>query len=148
MQVGRFGVWALAATLSIGGVALAADALVETDEERVGELADAMTGPRPGERIADVLSWVDPSRVPLVVRAGGQVERFGDEGEDPGDAVREALAPLAAGDASVVQRSVSIEGDEAHLSTRARVQGGLLDVDVALARDGQAWWIRELRVLD
>lgn len=148
MQRGKFVFWVLVTSALCGGVAFAADALVETDEEHIEALGDALTGPRPDARVDDLLSWIDPGRVPLVVRAGGHTTRFDEGGDDPGQAVREALAPLRGEGVELVQRSIAVEGDEARLSTRVRVSGGLLDVDLAMQRDGQGFWVREVRVLD
>lgn len=148
MQWARFAVWGVVATVAVGGVALAADALVESDEEQIGELADAMVGPRAERRVDAVLAWVDPSRAPVTVRTGGRTERFGEDDADPGDAIRDALAPLAQGDVEVVQRSVRVEGDRAHLALRVRSEGEVVDAQLALQRDGQSWLVETVRRLD
>jgi hypothetical protein len=148
MQWARFAVWGLVATVAIGGVALAADALVESDQEQVAELADALVGPRADRRVDTVLAWVDPTRVELTVRAGGGAERFGEDDGDPGDAVRDALAPLGSASLDVVQRSVTVDGDRASIAVRARCDGELVDAQLGLRRDGQSWLVDAIRVLD
>lgn len=148
MQWARFAVWGLAATVAVGGVALAADALVETDEEQVSEVADALVGPREDRRLDAVLARVDSTRAPVTVRAGGRADRFGEYDEDPGDAIREALAPLASGPIDVVQRSISVEGDRARIALRVRHDGALVDAQLALVRDGQSWLVDDVRRLD
>jgi hypothetical protein len=143
MQSARFAVWAALATFAIGGIALAADALVESDEERVDDVADAMVGGASDRRVDAVLAWVDPSRVPVVVDG----ERYAEDDGDPAPAIRDALAPLDADRLEVVQRSVSLEGDRATVALRVRSEGDLVDVQVAMRRDGQAWLVSDVRRL-
>lgn len=147
MQWARFAVWGLVATVAIGGVALAADALGESDQERIDELADAMVGTHADRRADAVLAWVDPTRVEVTVQAGRSSERFGDLDADPGDAIRDALAPLASGSIEVVQRSVSVEGDRGRVALRVRSDGEIVDAQLGLRRDGQSWLVDEVRVL-
>jgi hypothetical protein len=144
----RFAFWGLVATLAVGGVALVADALVESDEERLSDVADSLVGPSAERRIDALLAWVDTARVPVTVRADGVTERFGEDDPDPADAIRDALAPLRADSLELVQQSVSVEGEHARLALRVRSDGAIVDAQVELARDGQAWLVREVRRLD
>ncbi|MDQ3034274.1 MAG: hypothetical protein M3Y87_17840 [Myxococcota bacterium] len=148
MQWGRFTVWGIAATLGVGCVALAADALVESDQEQIAEMADALVGPRVERRTDAVLAWVDPTRVELTLRADGETSRFGEYDDDPGAAIRDALEPLSRGPLDVVQRSVSVEGDRARVALRVRSEGEIVDAQLALRRDGQSWLLDEIRILD
>lgn len=148
MQWARFAIWGLVATLGVGGVALAADALVESDEERIADVADALTDPRPERRIDALLTWVDPTRVDVLVRADGTAERFGEDDGDPADAIRSALAPLADESLDVVQRSIEVEGDHARVALRVRSGGAVVDTLVGLRRDGQAWLVDDVRRID
>jgi hypothetical protein len=148
MRWSRFALWTLVATLGIGGVALVADAIVESDEERIAEVADALTGASSDRRIDAVLAWVDPTRVEVAIRADGSTERFGEEDGDPGDAIRAALAPFASERIELVQRSIAVAGDEAELAVRVRADGEVVDATIDLRRDGQAWLVREVRRLD
>lgn len=148
MQWARFAVWGLAATIAVGGVALAADALVESDEEQIGELADALVGPRAERRVEAVLAWVDPGRSPLTVRADGRTELFGENDDDPGAAIRDALAPLTERELEVVQRSVRVDGDRGHVALRVRSQGEIVDAQLGLRRDGQSWLVESVRRID
>ncbi len=147
MQWTRLSVWGFAASVAIFGVAFVADALVQSDEEYVGELADALVGPRADRRIDAVLAWVDPTRAPLTVRADGHTDRFG-EAEDPSALVRDVLAPFDAESIDVVQRSIRIEGDRARVALRVRSEGEIVDAQFALRRDGQSWLVDEIRLLD
>ena len=90
----RFAVYALVATVLVGGTAFAADALVVSDTEHVEQLADALES---GEAVDAVLRWTDPSREEVSVGTGGRPAVFG-EGEDVGAAraVERALGELDA----------------------------------------------------
>jgi hypothetical protein len=142
----RFGVWALAATIAVSAVALAADALVESDEERLTELAEAIAGGRGEQRVAAVLAWVDPERIAVTVRQGRKVEHF-EADDDPSEAVREALALLASDALEVVQRTLDVRGDRATIALRIRADGELADLHIGLRRDGEAWRVSEVRRL-
>jgi len=142
----RFIVHAVIATFLIGGVALAADALVETDEEQLAELAADLTDGRADARPDAVLRWTDLSREKVEVTRGGQVTRF-DEHDDHrlAQSVARALAPFAAEDLEVVQRSVSVNGDRATVAVRARAGGEIVNATFKLARSGQGWLVTHLR---
>ncbi len=143
----RFGTWALVATFAVGGVALAADALVESDEERIDDLIDAATQ-RAGDRRMDaVLSAIDPARVELTVADGRAVMRFGEDDADPSDAIRDTLAALESDDLEVVQRSIAVRDDPADVSLRVRSRGDVVDFQLGLARDGQSWLVQTIRRL-
>lgn len=148
MQWTRGIVWTVVASMSIFGVALAADALVESDEEYVDELADALTSPRADRRVDALLAWVDPTRAPLTIRAGGRTDRIGESDEDPGRLIRDALTAFTVESIEVVQRSVRVEGDRAQVALRVRSDGEIVDAQFALLRDGQSWLVDEVRILD
>jgi hypothetical protein len=148
MQWTRLSVWVLVASVAIFGVAFVADALVQSDEEYVGELADALVGPRADRRIDALLAWVDPTRAPLTVRADGHTDHFGETDEDPSTLIHDALAPFDAESIEVVQRSVRVEGDRARVALRVRSEGEIVDAQIALRRDGQSWLVDEIRLLD
>ncbi len=90
---------------------------------------------------------MDPTRVEVTVRAGGTTERFGEDG-DPADAIRDALSPLERGAVEVVQQSIVFEGERARVALRLRTDGAILDTEIGLRRDGQAWLVSDVRRLD
>jgi hypothetical protein len=136
---------ALLTTFCLGGVAVAADALVVSDEERLDELADDLTDGSPEERVDGVLRWTDLSRVSLQLESDGRTRRYEDEdGFRLADAIAEVLAPLEANELDVVQRSVRVDGDRATVSVRVRADGSIHDVTFQLVRNGQGWLVRRL----
>lgn len=135
----------LATTFCVGGVAVAADALVVSDEERLDELADEMIDGSSEDRVDGVLRWTDLSRVPLQLESQGRTRRYEDEdGFRLADGIAEALAPLDAGELDVVQRSVRVDGDRATVSVRLRADHAIHDVTLQLVRNGQGWLVRRL----
>jgi len=144
----RFVVHAVVATFLIGGIAFAADALVESDREQLEQLASDLTAGRAHQRVDAVLRWTDLSREPVSVSRGGNVSHF-DERDDHrlAESFARALAPFATSELEVVQRSVSIDGDRATVAVRARADGRLVDVSFRLARSGQGWLVTQLRAL-
>lgn len=142
----RFVLYGLVATLVIGGVAFAADALFVSEHEELEQLASDLTRPDADERVDAVLRWTDPSREPVTLTRGRDVQRF-EEQDDYGLAqgLGDALAPFDAGDLEVVQRSVRIDGDRATVAVRVRGDGELHDATLRLARSGQGWLVTDVR---
>ncbi len=142
----RIVLYSLLGALAIGGTAVTADALVETDEERLEALADELEEGGPAA-VDGVLRWTDLAREPVTVRDDRR-DRELEEGEDGAlaDAVTDALAPLGRGEVDVVQRSVEVRGDRGTIALRARVDGELIDANLRLSRSGQGWLVTSLRV--
>ncbi|MGE0787854.1 MAG: hypothetical protein AB7S26_19425 [Sandaracinaceae bacterium] len=128
-----------------GGGALMTDLLVESDDERIEELADALADGSGAER---VLRWSDPEVATVSVSdRSARTERFRDGDEaDLSDAVHDALSPLDGSNLDVVQRTVRVDGDRALIAMRARADGDTVDATVALARDGQRWLVTSVQV--
>lgn len=139
-------VYALVAGVAVGGTAFAADALVETDEERLGQLADELANGHDG--IDGVLRWSDLEREPVSVAAPGRDAVDYDEGDEGrlSDAVTRALAPLDTSDLEVIQQTVHVDGDRGTIAMRARADGDIVDATLRLARNGQGWLVTSVRV--
>ena len=137
----RFLVHAVLATLIVGGFALAADALVVSDEERLDQLVDGLVEGEAG----DLLRWVDLSFAPVSLQVPARTVRF-EDGDDlaVSDALTDALVAFEASDLSIVQRATVIDGDRATVSVRARAHGELHDATFHLVRGGSSWWIERL----
>ena len=143
----RLVVYGLVVSFVVGGFAVVADALVETDEEQLGQLADELTEAPADERIGGVLRWMDLSREEVRVEADDRVRRFDDADEHRlSDAVFDALAPFASDDLEVVQRSVRVDGDRGTVAVRVRADGTLRDATLRTARNGQGWVVTGVRV--
>lgn len=136
--------WILAAltVAAVLGVTALADALVTSDEERLDEVAVAITSGEEGERLDALLAYADVEREPAVV--GGRRVR------DEGDLARELRGELGAlddGELEVVQTSTSVSGETGRIALRVRVDGEVLDADLTLRRDGQGWLLSSARRL-
>lgn len=142
----RLVVYGLVVSCVVGGFAVVADALVESDEERLGELADELTEAPADERISGVLRWMDLSRESVRLEDGDRVRRFDDDdGHRLADEVFDALAPFAAEDLEVVQRSVRVDGDRGTVAARVRVEDRLHDATLHLVRSGQGWVVTSVQ---
>lgn len=136
----RFFVYALVATVAIGGIAFAADALVVSDLEQVEQLADELTGDV--DRVDVLQQRIDLAREPVVVGTS----RF-DESEDYAltEALAEALDPIGSGELDVVQRSVEVDDTRATVALRVRTGGALSDTTIDLVKNGQGWLVTRVR---
>jgi hypothetical protein len=135
----------------VGGVAFTADALVQTDEERVATLVDGLQGTVTDRRLDRALRWVDLARQPVALVGPDGVEWF-EDAEDGGalrERIRDAVGPYLGARAQMIQRSVRVGGDDATLAVRVSIDGELADVQVRLRRqpDDDRWLVRRIRVL-
>jgi hypothetical protein len=141
----RFAVYAVIATLAIGLVAFAADALVVSDTEALEPLADDLASQNGADAI---LRWVDLSREPVTIERGRDADLFEEQEEAAlADALADVLSAFASSDAEIVQQSVSVEGDRASVATRVRAEGALHDARLELTRNGQGWLLSRVRML-
>ncbi len=141
---------ALAGALAlVGAGALAYDALVETDEERLEVFVDDVTGEVTRGRVQLAQSrWVDLSRQPLEVSALGQslLYRAGEEAA-LGARASEALQTLAGANLRVLGSTLAIEGDRATVGLRLLSrERGMSEVEWRLVRDGERWLVARLSV--
>lgn len=141
----RFVLYSVLATLFIGGFAFVADALVVSDEEHLGELAEAVTEGDGQARVDAAMRWMDLSRAEVTVRQNGSSATF-----DEGDGFRlqreveDALSAFRDPDAEVVQRSVDVDGERATVAVRVRTGGAAHDASFHLVRSGQGWLVERL----
>ena len=141
----RFIFYGFSAALFAVGLLVAADALVESDEERLEPLAGALLEEGVDARIDAVLRWTDPETTPVAIGRS----TFG-EGRQAAleSALRERLSPLLEADGELVQQSVRVREDRASVALRLRDSTAELhDVSFALRRHGQGWLIERIRVL-
>ncbi len=134
---------AILATLALGTAV--ADAMVETDVERLDEVARVLARDQANSRVDGLLAWADPSREPVYVSARHAHYRI-DDGAELSDALHEALAPLDRdGAIEIVQDDVSVRGETGTVSVGARVDGERVDVTLTLRREGQGWLLSGVR---
>jgi hypothetical protein len=143
----RFVVYALFATLAIGGIAFAADALVVSDVEQVEHIADVMTEGSDVDRADALSSWVDLTREEVIVSRGSETERYGERNDFAlSETLTDGLSSLGEGEVDVIQRSVEVDGDRATIALRTRGAGELCDTTIELHRNGQGWLVSRVRI--
>jgi hypothetical protein len=139
----RFVIYSVIATLMIGAVAFAADALFVSDREQLDELADALIE-SDGDPAEAVLRWTDLSREPVSVTNSSGEERFEEQDDYAlAERIADALEPIAGGE--LVQKSVDVRGDRGTVALRMRSGGEVHDTTLGLARRGQGWLVTDVR---
>lgn len=147
MSKSRLALWiGVVALVLVVGTAVA-DAMVETDEERVGEVVDVLVRDDANMRVDGLLAWSDPDRQPVYVTEGRTRTRIDDSADLP-DALHSALAAFDTdAPVEVVQRDVSVSGETATVALRAHAGDERVDVSITLRREGQGFLISGVRVL-
>jgi hypothetical protein len=128
-----------------------ADTLIQTDEERLEVFIEDVTGPIDRARIDRALRWVDPGRQPVEVDLRGRHTVYGGPGHgaeaaDVAEAAQERLAPWTGVRLRVLSRAIEVDGEEARVRLRVLSQRGPADVEYALRRHGERWWVRRIRI--
>jgi hypothetical protein len=135
--------FALLCTLALGTAV--ADAMVETDAERLEEVARVLSRHDPGSRVDGLLAWADAEREPVYLTSGRTHYRVDDQADLPG-ALSDVLAPLArSGELDVLQDEVTVNGETGTVALGARVDGERVDVTLTLRREGQGWLLSGVR---
>ena len=144
----RFLIQSVVVALLVGSVAMVADALVVTDEERLGAFVDAVTGDVETRRIDAALSYVDPARVPVEVMIS-EDSRFYEEGQevDLAERARSTLGPYTGEEVRLLQKSIELDGDRALVALRVGTRHGTANVQFRLVRRGDGWLVSRVRVL-
>ena len=129
------------------GAAVAVDAIVVTDRERIERFIDSVTGSVSESRIDHALRYADPSRVPIEVVHEGRRRRYGDTNASKlkPDA-RRALASLEGSRLHLIQESISVDGARARVALRLRTSSGLANTIFDLRRQDEEWLLRRVTV--
>ena len=128
------------------GAAAVADALVITDEERIGELLEALDGPVDARAIDTALRFVETDRQPLELVVQGSAIVYDDADAELARRARTMLRPLLESDTELIQHAIEVEGEEARVTSRTRTRYGVVDATVDLAKHGDRWLIRRARL--
>ncbi|MDB4971812.1 MAG: hypothetical protein JWN48_153 [Myxococcaceae bacterium] len=135
-------------TLSISGVAVAADVLVVTEREQLDSFVDTVTRNRVEERLDGALSYLDPSAVPCRLQHGAEAQEFGaGESNELADALRSALGVFDSTEQHLLQHAVKVEDDRATVTTRMGDPGYEQTVIYDLVRTGERWLVKRVRTL-
>lgn len=141
----RIAVYVVTALLAVFGVVFVADALVESDEERLEQLTSRLTAGAGEERLDAVASWAGEESVAVVA---DRRRVWVDESEGEAvlrRAIDDAIPELAAG-APVVSSDATLTGRRARITLRLREERAEpVDVTVELAVDEQRFSLLEVR---
>ncbi len=126
----------IGALVIVGAGALLADALVQSDQERLDEVVAMLESD--GDRVDRIATYADAERVPVAISDRGGTERMRDA-DLLLDRLHEVLAPLDASDAEITQVTSRLDGDLGHVTLRVRAEGEVSDLELSLRRDGQTF---------
>ena len=145
--MGRTGIYLLVILSIVVGAAVVTDAVVVTDRERMDEFIESVTGKVSGSRIDHALSYADPSKVTMELVHEGRRHRYSDRNAAAlkPDA-RKALASLEGTKLSLIQESISLEGERARIALRLRTDAGLANTVFDLRRENDVWFLRRVIV--
>mgnify|MGYP001828844414 CR=1 FL=1 len=143
----RTGILLLMSLSIVVGAAVAVDAAVVTDRERMAEFVDSVTGEVSDSRIDGALRYADPTEVPIELIHEGRRRKYGDRDADrlKPDA-RKALASLEGSNLRLIQESVSVDGERARIALRLRTSEGLANTVFDLRRKDDTWLLRRVTV--
>ncbi len=136
----------LAIGVVVGGLAAVADALVITDRERLEQLVDSLEGEVQDTTLDEALRFIETDREPIEVRTSDRTRTFEDADADLAQRAREALRPLRGSEIEIVQHTIEMEDDEAHVALRARTRHGVVDGNIDLVKHGERWLIWRARI--
>ncbi len=142
----RFLLHAVAIAVVVGGLAAVADALVITDRERIEQLVDSLEGEVRDTTLDEALHFVETDREPVELRSSERDEYFEDADADLAQRARAALRPLRGSEIEIIQHTIELEDDEAHLALRARTRYGVVDGNIDFVKHGERWLIYRARV--
>lgn len=133
--------------LLVSAVAAVADALVVTEQERLVQLANAVTEEDAGRRVDQLLRHVAPEREPLEITVAGHRREFAEGQEvDAAEVLRAALHFVEQGDLRSVQQTINLTGDSSVVALRLESGGEMHDVTAFLARHDDRWLARRIVV--
>lgn len=143
----RIGILLLTSLSIVVGAAVAVDAAVVTDHERMAEFIDSVTGEVSDTRIDGALRYADPKELPIELIHDGRRRKYGDRNADrlQPDA-RKALASLEGSHLRLIQESVSVDGERARIALRLRTSEGLANTVFDLRRKDDTWLLRRVTV--
>jgi len=130
----------LVAFVLVSAVSAVADALVVTELERLGTLANLLTEEDSGRRVDALLRHVAPEREPVEITVAGRHREFAEGQEvDAAETLRVALTFAEQRDVVQVQRTVNQDRDNAVVALRLRASGEVHNVTLHLRHHDDRW---------
>ncbi|HEX5659598.1 MAG TPA: hypothetical protein VFX59_20520 [Polyangiales bacterium] len=130
----------------MSGVAVAADALVNSEREQLEGFVEVATDGALSDRLDGTLGFVDPAAVPVRLVQGADAQEFTDRNE-LAEAVRGALGVFDSSKQELLQQAVTVDGERATVTTRMGDSAYEQTVIYDLVRKGERWLVRRVRTL-
>lgn len=121
------------------------DALIVTDEERLEQFVDDVTGEIDEASIVRALAWTDASSEAVEVTARGNMRVYDDQAQLETDA-RRNLRSFIGDNLRTLQQSIVVDGEVATVSLRLFTSRGVVDVEFRLRRHDEHWRINRVVV--
>lgn len=139
----------LALVLCVSGFAVAADALVTSDAERLDAFLDGAGSEEASERIDAIAEYANPSELSVRVQAEGEVQVFGTgQANELSDWLDTHLDVFQSRQQELKQHSTQITAPgEARVTTRVADEDGEQTVIFTLQKREDTWRVRSMRVL-
>ena len=133
--------------LCIAGAAVAADALVTTDDERVAQFLGRVSAPHLDGRVEALLAFANLDHVDVRAQADGSQEVFssGDEAA-LADWARGALDRFDTDTQVLLQESIEEHGTRRTVTTRLGDATGEATIAYDLVQRNDAWLLTRIRV--
>lgn len=145
----RLWIPSLALILCLSGFAVAADALVTSDAERLDAFLDGAGSEDSGDRIDTIAEYAHPSEQQVRVESNGEVQLFGaGQGAELSDWLERNLGVFRSDAQRLLQHSTQITAPgEARVTTRVADPNQEQTVIFHLEKHDDRWRIRRMRVL-
>lgn len=129
------------------GAWIAYDVMVVTDAERVGQLADDVTGTMGPDAVTRGLRWIDVDRQALEVSVYGDARSYvPGQGAELEERARSGLRRFDGTKLRMLRRSIEVTGDQAHLTLQLLGDDAMANVDFSLRRHGADWLLSRVYV--
>lgn len=143
----RTGIHLLVILSLVVGAAVAVDAAVVTDRERMEAFVESVTGKVSSSRIDNALRYADPAKVSMDLVHQGRRHRYTDRNAaDLKSDARKALAPLEGSRVSLLQENIHLDGERARIALRLRTNEGFANTVFDLRRQDDEWLLRRVTV--
>lgn len=150
-MVGMKRLWipALALIVCVSGFAVAADALVTSDAERIEAFLDGASASNTTQRLDTILEYANPADREVRVESSGEVQLFGaGQGQELAEWLQGELDVFRSSEQKLLQHSTQIvEPGEARVTTRVRDSDREQTLIFHLIKQDGQWRIQRLRVL-
>ena len=127
------------------GSGIAIERLIVTEEERLEDFVDAVTGKIEDEKIDRALAWTDADRQPIELSVRGATWRFEQQAE-LSKAAHSKLAPFDGERLTLLSSRIDVKDRSAAVTVDTFSRRGRNTVAYDLRKTGDRWLVRAVNV--